>query len=479
MPYRKLYFVAALIGVLVLGFIATSVVGYYVARDSLDRHISNETLPLTSDNVYSEIERDLLRSILIASLMAHDTFLRDWALAGETDRASILRYLEAIQDKHDTTTAFFVSEETRRYYHPDGVLRTIERDEPLDAWYFRVRAMDAPYEINVDHDTADPERMTIFVNYRVHGYDGDYIGATGIGLAVDSVADLIESYEQRYGRRIFFIDREGRVQLRGESYEGPERIRDNPGLQSVATRILSTQSAVASYSDTDGRTVYVNSRLIPELDWYLIVEQAGSATNSRILNTLFLNIVIALVFAAIAIISAWFTMRGYQVRLEEMATRDELSGAASRQIFSTLFEQVVRVSRRSGTPIALIALDIDHFKRVNDDYGHAAGDAVIRALADIINEHVRDADTLCRWGGDEFLILLGDCGLDAAAEIAEKIQATVSGHGIRHGAHDLAVTVSAGVVEHDRQEDLTALVARADAALYRSKNGGRNRVTTG
>ncbi len=479
MPYRKLYFVAALVGVLVLGFIATSVIGYYVARDSLDQRISNETLPLTSDNVYSEIERDLLRSVLIASLMAHDTFLRDWTLEGENDRESILRYLGEIRDKHDTTTAFFVSEETRRYYHPDGVLRTVERDEPLDAWYFRVRDMDEPYEINVDHDTANPDRMTIFVNYRVQDYDGDYIGATGIGLAVHSVAELIESYEQRYGRRIFFIDREGQVQLRGESYDGPERIREHPGLQSVATRILSSQNATARYTDADDRTVHVNSRLIPEFDWYLIVEQAGSATNSRILNTLFLNIVIALVFAALAIITAWFTVRGYQDRLEEMATRDELSGAASRQIFSTLFEQVIRVSRRSGSPIALIALDIDDFKRINDDYGHAAGDKVIRTLAGIINEHVRDADTLCRWGGDEFLVLLGDCGLDDAAVIAEKIRATVAGRAIRHVAHEFTVTVSAGVVQHDRQEDLPTLVARADAALYRSKNSGRNRVTTG
>lgn len=473
-----MYFVAALIGVLVLGFIATSVVGYYVARDSLDQRISNETLPLTSDNVYSEIEQDLLRSVLIASLMAHDTFLRDWTLEGENDRASILRYLGEIQDKHDTTTAFFVSEKSRRYYHPEGVLRTVERGRPLDEWYFRVRAMEAPYEINVDHDTAKPDRLTIFVNYRVHDYDGDYIGATGIGLAVDSVAELIESYEHRYGRRIFFIDREGRVQLRGESYDGPERIREHPGLQSVATRILTSQNAVARYTDADGRTVHVNSRLIPEFDWYLIVEQAGSPANSRILNTLFLNIVIALAFAAIALVTAWFTVRGYQVRLVEMATRDELSGAASRQVFSTLFEQVVSWSRRSGGPISLIALDIDGFKRVNDDYGHAAGDAVIRMLAGTINEHIRDADTLCRWGGDEFLILLGECTLDDAAAIAEKIRTAVAGRGIRHGGHEIAVTVSAGVARHKLDEDLTALVARADAALYRSKKAGRNRVTT-
>jgi diguanylate cyclase (GGDEF)-like protein len=479
LPYRKLYFVAALAGVLILGFIATSIIGYYVARDSLDERISGETLPLTSDNVYSEIEQDLLRSVLIASLMAHDTFLRDWTLEGENEHESILRYLGEIQDKYDTTTAFFVSEASRRYYHPDGVQGTVERGEPLDEWYFRVREMKDRYEINVDHDTANPERLTIFVNYRVQDYDGDYIGATGIGLSVDSVAELVETYEQRYGRRIFFVDRQGRVQLRGMSYEGPERIREHPGLQSVATKILSSSNATTRYTDADGGTVHVNSRLIPEFDWFLVVEQARSDTNARILNTLFLNIVIALVFAAIALVTAWFTVRGYQVRLEEMATRDELSGAASRQVFSSLFEQVVRLTRRNGNPVSLIALDIDDFKRINDQYGHAAGDAIIRTLAGVINEHVREADTLCRWGGDEFLILLGDCPREDAAAIAEKIQVAVAARTMRHGGHELGVTVSAGVTQHERHEDLSTLVARADAALYRSKHDGRNRVTLG
>lgn len=479
MPYRKLYFVAALIGVLVLGFIATSVIGYYVARDSLDRRISDETLPLTSDNVYSEIEQDLLRSVLIASLMAHDTFLRDWTLEGENDPASILRYLGEIQNKYDTTTAFFVSEHSRHYYHPDGIQGTVERGEPLDEWYFRVRAMKDRYEINVDHDTADPEQLTIFVNYRVQDYDGDYIGATGIGLSVDSVVDLIETYEQRYGRRIFFVDRHGHIRLRGASYAGPERIREHPGLQTVATKILSSSNATARYTDADGRTVHVNSRLIPEFDWYLIVEQSRSDTNSRILNALFLNVVIALLFAAIVLVTAWFTVRGYHGRLEEMATRDELSGAASRQVFSSLFEQAVHLTRRSGKPVALIALDIDNFKRINDGYGHAAGDAIIRMLAGIIDEQIRDADTLCRWGGDEFLILLSDCSLDDAVTIAEKIQAAMAARTVRHGDHELAVTVSAGVTRHNQHEDLSALVARADAALYRSKHDGRNRVTLG
>lgn len=479
MPYRKLYFAAALSLLLVLGFVASSIISYYVARDSLGSQLADETLPLTSDNIYSEIDQDLLRSILISSLMAHDTFVRDWTLNGERDPERIIRYLDEIKTKHETTTSFFVSERTRRYYHPDGVIKTVSRDDPADAWYFRVRDMNEPYEINVDHDTADPSRMSIFVNYRVTDYDGDFLGVTGVGLAVDSVARLIESYQQRYGRHVYFVDHEGKVMLRGDGLGNMERIQERPGLRAIATKILTNPSVSAHYADREGRTVYVNSRFIPELDWYLLVEQSGSRAEARILGTLALNIGIALAITLLVLTTAYFTIRGYQLRLEEMATTDKLTGAANRQVFDTLFDQAVRSSKRYGTAISLVTIDIDNFKAVNDAHGHVAGDTVIRTLAAIVRDHIRDSDILCRWGGDEFLLLLNDCTARDARAVAEKIRDAVRTRQVRHGGAEISITVSLGVVEYRQGEDVASIVARCDAILYESKRQGRDVVSGG
>lgn len=479
MPYRKLYLAAALSVLLLLGFIASSVISYYVAHDSLSSQLVDETLPLTSDNIYSEIEQDLLRSILISSLMAHDTFVRDWTLGGEEDPEQIIRYLEEIREKHDTTTSFFVSERTRRYYHPDGILKTVSRDDPGDAWYFRVREMNDPYEINLDTDTADPNRLSIFVNYRVTDYAGNYIGVTGVGLAVDSVVELIESYQQRYGRQIFFVDADGEVTIRGDNFEGLEHIRERKGLQDVATKILSNPSVSTHYTGSDGRTVYVNSRFIPELDWHLVVQQAGSRAESRILSTLMLNIGIALGITALVLVTAYFTIRGYQLRLEEMATTDKLTGGANRQVFDMLFDQVAKSSMRYGTAVSLVTIDIDNFKAVNDTYGHVAGDTVLRTLAAVIRDHIRDSDILCRWGGDEFLLLLNDCTAADARTVAEKIREAVRTRRVRHGAAEIFITVSIGVVEYRPGEDVGSVVARCDQVLYQSKRGGRDAVTGG
>ncbi|MES1944720.1 putative two-component response regulator and GGDEF family protein YeaJ [Salinisphaera sp. PC39] len=474
---RKLYFGLALAALLTVGFVATSLISYFVAHDSLTDRIAEESLPLTSDNIYSEIQRDLLRPILISSVMAHDTFVRDWAIAGENDPERIIQYLREIQAKYGTITAFFVSEKTRHYYHPTGILKTVSRDDPGDAWYFRVRGMNEAYEVNVDADTANRERLSIFINYRVYDYDGDYIGATGVGLSVNAVTRLIEAYQRRYGRRIYFIDREGDVTLHGSGFEGAFRIQERPGLAQHATQILTSPSMSLTYTRPDGHTVFVNSRLVPEFDWYLLVEQTESPAEARIQKTLVVNLLVALGITILVLLVAHFTVRGYQRRLEEMATTDKLTGAANRQVFDMIFDHEIKTARRRGNePVCVVSIDIDHFKHINDTYGHQGGDTVLREIAAVIREYIRESDTLCRWGGEEFLVLLGDCSLAAARERAETIRNAVKNHPIRFGRDDIFVTVSLGVAQHRASEDLTSLIHRADMAMYEAKREGRDRV---
>lgn len=476
MQLKKVYFGAALTLLLIVGFMATSLISYYVAHDALSQRIKEETLPLTSDNVYSEIQRDLLRSVLISSLMAHDTFVRDWMLSGEKDAEPIVRYLTEIQDRYGTITAFFVSDNTLNYYHPNGIVKQVSADDPADAWYFRVREMNDPYEINVDTDTADTDRVSIFINYRVKDYQGDYIGTTGVGLSVDAVADLIETYQKRYGRQIYFINRQGDVKLHGSGFEGETNIHDRAGLGKYATKILTSPSYELSYTRPDGHTIYINSRLVPELDWYLLVEQDEHAAESRIQKTLIINILVSLGITILVLVIAHFTIRGYQRRLEEMATTDKLTGAANRQIFDMIFDNVIKMSKRRNEPVTLITLDIDRFKEVNDTYGHQCGDNVIRHVADIIRQHIREADTLCRWGGEEFLLLLPDCPLAAAGERAETIRQAINDEPMRFGRDSIAITISLGVAEYQAGEALGSLIDRADNALYEAKRLGRNRV---
>ena len=164
-----------LIGVLlVIGFTTTSLINYFTAAGAFRTEMTEDILPLTSDNIYSEIQKDLVRPAFISSMMASDTFLRDWVLSGEEDSEQITKYLSEIKEKYGLVSSFFVSESTQTYYYAGGILKTVSQQDNRDQWYFRVRHMQRPYEINVDPDMADRDKLTIFINYRVLDYKGNY-----------------------------------------------------------------------------------------------------------------------------------------------------------------------------------------------------------------------------------------------------------------------------------------------------------------
>ncbi|WP_049723475.1 sensor domain-containing diguanylate cyclase [Gilvimarinus polysaccharolyticus] len=476
MIQRKLFFVSALCLLLLVGFLATSLVSYFVAKDSVAAQLQEQMLPLTSDNIYSEIQRDLLQPLLISSLMAHDTFVTEWVISGEQEPARIAEYLTRIQNKYDTITAFFVSEKTRNYYHPSGIIKKVDSTDPADSWYFHARQLTGEHEINVDHDTADPTRLSIFVNYRVLDERGDLVGITGVGLSVASVMALIEDYQKRYGRIIYFVDRNGQLALHGSGFNSAMYLKDKVGQDRLLTQVLTSQTASLTYNREDGNKVYLNSRLVPEFDWYLVVEQINDPAAQRIERALVLNILVSLAITVIVVLLAHLTVRGYQRRLEKMATQDKLTGAANRQAFDWVFARAVKNTRRRNTPLALASMDLDHFKEINDSYGHQRGDEVLRTVSAVIASCVRDSDTLCRWGGEEFLLLLENCDLAQAEAAAEAIRAAVEAHEFRFGDDSIHMTMSFGVTVCHPGEPFNAILDRVDSALYRAKDEGRNRV---
>lgn len=162
--------------------------------------------------------------------------------------------------------------------------------------------------------------------------------------------------------------------------------------------------------------------------------------------------------------------------LAAMARRDPLTGLANRRAFEEALSREVARAAREGAPLSAIALDVDHFKRVNDAHGHAAGDAVLAAVAARAAQALRAGDLLARVGGEELAALLPGATLERAAEVAERIRARVGGTPVAAGAASLAVTLSAGCAALAPGEDGPGLLARADERLYAAKRGGRDRV---
>lgn len=170
--------------------------------------------------------------------------------------------------------------------------------------------------------------------------------------------------------------------------------------------------------------------------------------------------------------------RALRLELERQATTDSLTGIANRRHFLSLGQKEINRCARHGCAICLLMLDIDHFKKVNDTFGHATGDLAIQAVAKACGSELRDSDLLGRLGGEEFAILLVETDLQRAYGVAERLRTLV--HDIRlftKDRHRVRLTASIGLTERQHgEQDLSEILARADAALYRAKNSGRNRV---
>ncbi|GKW02503.1 GGDEF domain-containing protein [Pectobacterium odoriferum] len=462
---------------LLAAFLVISWTSYEVAKESLEEEIEENTLPLTSDNVYSEIQQDLLKPIFISSLMAHDTFLRDWVLKDENDPQALFRYLKEIDRRFNTVFSFFISDKTGLYYDQQRILKTVSESSPDDQWYFQHRALsdDMPYVVDLRIDPEERTRLDIFINHKVMDYEDNFIGITGVGIPVERVKHLIEKYEQRYNRTIYFIDKEGNITLHGKTYTRPLQIQQQQGLNRIATTILTSPSGAYEYQ-LDGERIFLNTRLIPEFGWYLMVEQISHPSEKRLFATLLKNLGISTFVSILFLLLLWLTIGGYQRRLEQMATTDKLTGLMNRQAFDYLFLRLGAKNALRHKSLSILLIDIDHFKRINDQYGHNVGDFVLQGVSALLSSNTRSSDQSCRWGGEEFVILLDDCDINAAQQRAEALRHSIEIAQIPCREGTIQVTVSCGVAEYRAGETLSMLINRADIALYQAKQQGRNRV---
>jgi two-component system, cell cycle response regulator len=169
----------------------------------------------------------------------------------------------------------------------------------------------------------------------------------------------------------------------------------------------------------------------------------------------------------------------FQKQMYESALRDGLTKAFNKKYFTDRLESELTFALRHGSPLVLVMFDIDHFKKVNDTYGHQAGDLVLSEISTLLTAALRAEDVFARYGGEEFAVICRGTDVSQAQIVGERMRKAVEGHRFVHEGTPIPVTISVGIAALPdlAVKDATDLVARADKALYQSKHGGRNRVT--
>ncbi len=164
-------------------------------------------------------------------------------------------------------------------------------------------------------------------------------------------------------------------------------------------------------------------------------------------------------------------------KLRELATIDSLTGLVNRRHMLEKINQEVERCRRYGGGFCIAIADIDNFKAVNDTYGHVCGDAVIKHIAALIRNNLRSSDIVSRWGGEEYLLLFPETGIENVKSACDKVRTILEKSSVQYDNHVISVTVTFGIAASTADFDITSMIKKADEALYRGKKSDKNIVT--
>jgi len=472
--YRIVFIITALVFTLSA---TLTTINYLTSMETTREQLKNSALPLTIDNIYTEIQKNIIEPNLIASMMAHDTFLIDWLSDEEDDVQQIVRYLETIQNKYQMFTAFLVSDKSRNYYSAKGMLDKIDEKSPNSQWYLDFQKTSELNEINIDYNTNMGSELIMFINHKILDSDYHMIGATGVGLKTSYINDMLKVFRQRYQFSVYFVDVNGKVVIAEQNVKKLQNLGDIPELDRQLSDIIGKGSQVFDYT-LSGEAFLLNRKYIDELDLYLIVEAKVNNFTKAAEETFLLNIFLSAVITILISFIIVLYVRKIHLKLDKLASNDELTDLPNRRSFHEELAKLLLLKERNNSELSLLFIDIDNFKYINDTKGHDVGDKVLISLANMLNSNVRKSDFVARWGGEEFIILLIDSDIKQAQVIAEQLRSQVANSNHLSQYAQQQVTISLGVTSVTDEDNIDTILKRADLALYKAKSAGKNCIVS-
>lgn len=458
--------------IIISGFMTMGIINYTNYSEIIKNDIQNIS-KLTSSNIYSKINNEIIKPIFVSLTMANDAFLKDWIKSeGNNDSQKLINYLQGIKDKYHYNSVFLVSERTRNYYHFDGKHKRVSSEDDHDVWYFNFINSEETYDLDVDFDEAADKQLTVFVNCKISDSQGRLIGVTGVGVKMNSIQHVLRDYEEKYNLEAFLIDKNGLVQVHTDSSKiEAYNIFDNKELYQLKDKILKNEDNSLSFNIKDKILQgYYISRYIEELDWHLIVKKDTKVLAKSFLKQWVKDAAILLAVVVIVLIIVTRLINKFKKQLTHMAEVDQLTGIYNRRVFDEVLNKTILSAGQKKKTFAVIVLDIDQFKIINDTYGHIFGDRIIKAVSHLIDEQLQRPDIVSRWGGDEFACIMFGQPNDIIKKV-EKIQTVIYENELLN-KHN--ITLSIGIANYLQSDNLTSIVRRADEGLYYSKRNGRN-----
>ncbi len=461
---------------LLIGILSSGAVNFYAANNVFPQTLAEHSLPLSADAIHAEIQRNIARSVVLASSEVDETFIREWSANDEPDQAALLAHLKSAQQNDHAIAHFFVSEFDHQFYDSQGSVRALDADNVRDSWYFKTRDKNVAFDTTVLPELGVINHPVIFISYRVLAASGRLLGISGLILPLEIYSPTSDRYVNQFKQAIYFVDNSGKIILSDNKHNKHGNIRAQEGMKTIADDILANNQAnLTKLITTEQTSAVIHSRYLPELGWYLIIEEPPQGDFSAAHWALYITAAIGLIVAVVVLWLVGLSIKRHQQHLNVLANYDGMTGLMNRQSFTTTFQKEVLQLRRSKAPLSFILFDIDFLKKINESHGHTTGDRIIMEIARMSLNSVRGSDLLCRWGGEQFALLLKKCELEQAYKIAEQLRLNVQNYSFALG-EKTPVTISLGVAEWAEDETADELFARVDEAMYQAKAEGRNRA---
>lgn len=460
---------------LLLLSISISLINFVVSLNAKQYELKHRSLPLSVENIYTEIQRNIIEPNLISSMMAHDTFVKDWLHHKETDHTKIQTYLASIQQKYGMFLTFLVSEKTQNYYSQNGFVEKLSTTDPDNVWYFRFKKQPKNHEINLDYNDQFHNSMIMFINHKIFDQDQTLLGATGIGMEMSYIDGILKLFREKYQFTVFFADQNGDIILRERDTTTMQSLSDNPQLNAIKDQIFANQNQTLEYED-QGEQYLLKSQFIPELNAYLIVQAKLDDFTKDVRQTFFVNLSISLVITLIITIIILIMVRRFNKKLQFLARIDTLTQLKNRRAFNDDFEKLLSLTKRHHQPLGVIFFDIDNFKTINDQFGHQSGDQALIRVSDLLKHRFRKEDIIARWGGEEFVIALPNTPEDQAYTLAESLRQQIEQDPQLQTLTHHPVTISIGLTEYRMSDNYDTIFRRLDNAMYQAKRAGKNQT---
>lgn len=459
----------------VLSFSITTV-NYMVSLNTTEKHLKSQALPLSLDNIYTEIQKHIIEPYLVSSMMANDTFVQDWIKNEEQNSIKIKEYLNAIKNKYNMFVTFLVSNKSQNYYTQDGLLEKIEKKNETNQWYYDFKKLSQIHEINLDFNENLSNSLMMFINYKIIGRNYDFLGVVGVGIKISYIDDMLKIFRQKHHFKVLFLNEKGDIILAERKIIKVKNIDELQYLKKYKDTLISKEGKSIEYVN-NGDTYLLNSKYIPELDLYLLVEAKLDDFIKDVKYVFYLNIFVSLFVSIIIILIFIYLIKKYSDKLEFLAGNDLLTNINNRRSFEEKLNNQILIQKRNTLPLCLVFLDIDNFKLINDKEGHQIGDDVLVRISSIMKENMRQTDLLARWGGEEFVISFIDSSSNDSLLITEKIRTSLENDYLLKDMCKGKVTASFGLTQLKENDTITTLINRADKAMYKSKKDGKNKVT--